>query len=396
MKKNILKFSLGIDVSKADLDCNLSYLTEELEVKVKASRKFKNTPVGISQLITWAKKHMKEADIPVIAVVEATGVYHENIAYSLDDNNFDVAIVLPNLAKKYIESLGYKSKNDKIDAKGLAYMGAERMLRKWERPSKALYMIRSLSRELSALQDKMTVTRNQIHALEHAYQKNTKTYNRLVAHLKFLQKQEVAIKKDIEKTLKKDEDLYAKVENIIAITGVGMNTVATIIGETNGFALIENAPQLVSYAGYDVVERQSGPKKGKTRISKKGNSNIRKALHFPAFNVVKYKVAPFKSFYDRLIENKKLKMVAYTAVQKKLLVIIYTLWKKNERFNPAYTYANDTNVDRERNTAGELKENSAPNQMDALHKITSCGQEASFDKNKDNELNTNHHAQEYT
>jgi hypothetical protein len=30
-------------------------------------------------------------------------------------------------------------------------------------------------------------------------------------------------------------------------------------------------------------------------------------------------------------------MKAYTAVQKKLLVLIYTLWNKNEAFDPYYS-----------------------------------------------------------
>ena len=36
-----------------------------------------------------------------------------------------------------MEPLGYKSKNDTIDARGLARMGAERSLPLWKRPSKA-------------------------------------------------------------------------------------------------------------------------------------------------------------------------------------------------------------------------------------------------------------------
>ncbi|MEZ4892766.1 MAG: transposase [Saprospiraceae bacterium] len=40
--------------------------------------------------------------------------------------------------------------------------------------------------------------------------------------------------------------------------GVGLLTAVTVVSEANGFELIENKAQLVSYAGYDVVERQSG------------------------------------------------------------------------------------------------------------------------------------------
>ena len=79
MKKKILKFSLGIDVSKDKLDCNLSYINELQEVNVKARRIFNNTPAGIRDLIVWLKRHWIE-EVPLLVVLEATGVYHENIA----------------------------------------------------------------------------------------------------------------------------------------------------------------------------------------------------------------------------------------------------------------------------------------------------------------------------
>ena len=188
MKKRILKFSLGTDVSKEKLDCNLSYINELQEVKTKASRRFNNTPVGIRELIVWFKRHWKEV-APLIVVMEATGVYHENVAYSLDDIQVDIAVVLPNKSKKFMESLGFKSKNDAIDARGLAQMGAERSLPLWQRPSKSIYMLRSLCREHVSLQDKLTETRNQLHALDHAYMKNTRSYQRLESQLKFFKKQ---------------------------------------------------------------------------------------------------------------------------------------------------------------------------------------------------------------
>lgn len=110
----------------------------------------------------------------------------------------------------------------------------------------------------------------------------------------------------------------------------------TVVSETNGFTLIENGKQLVSYAGYDVVENQSGKRVGKTSISKKGNYRIRRILHLPSFNVVRFEGGLFKSFFDRLIDNGKKKMQAYVAVQKKLLVLMYTLWKNDTPYQPNY------------------------------------------------------------
>jgi hypothetical protein len=85
-----------------------------------------------------------------------------------------------------------------------------------------------------------------------------------------------------------------------------------------------------------VVEDQSGKHIGKTKISKKGNSHIRRILHMPAFNVVRYQVFPFVQLFNRTIPKHNVKMKSYVAVQKKLLTIIYSLWKSNKVFNENY------------------------------------------------------------
>ena len=120
------------------------------------------------------------------------------------------------------------------------------------------------------------------------------------------------------------------------VKGLGIVTVATIIAETNGFVLFTSRGQLISYAGYDVVEKQSGTSvKGRTRISKKGNKFIRRALHFPAITTVKYETH-FEHLFDRIVDRSGIKMKGYVAVQRKLLVLIYTLFKNNKPYDPNY------------------------------------------------------------
>jgi transposase len=138
----------------------------------------------------------------------------------------------------------------------------------------------------------------------------------------------------IEETLRKDPALLAKVEAINSIKGLGLISITTVIAETDGFALFENQAQLVSYSGYDVVKNQSGKRQGSTQISKKGNSRIRRILFMPAFSVVRYKVKPFSDLYDRVYRRTLVKMKAYVVVQRKLLILIYTLWKRGEKFDP--------------------------------------------------------------
>src|SRR5690606_31487449 len=89
-------------------------------------------------------------------------------------------------------------------------------------------------------------------------------------------------------------------------------------------------------AGYDEIENQSGKHVGKTKISKKGNSRIRRILYMPAFIAVQYEQKPFSDLYERVFERSKIPMKAYVAVQKKLLIMIYYLWKKNEKYDPNF------------------------------------------------------------
>ena len=67
-----------------------------------------------------------------------------------------------------------------------------------------------------------------------------------------------------------------------------------------------------------------------------GNNHIRRALHMPALNMVRYEQKPFLNLYEQIYERSKIKMKGYTAIQKKLLIIIYTLWKNEQVYNPNY------------------------------------------------------------
>ena len=268
--------------------------------------------------------------------MEATGVYYERCALFLQQEGLRISVVLPTKAKRYLQSLGLKSKNDKIDAEGLARMGAEQQLKEWSASSQQMYGLRLLTRQHEDMQKSITFFSNQLHAITHGmynFENIENRYRETIAHLQELLKQ---VEAAISETIKADADLKQKVELLSSIKGVGQLSAATIIAETNGFALFENQKQLESYAGYDVVENQSGNHVGRTKISKKGNSHIRRILYMPALNLVTYKVNPFINLYNRVYTKTNIKMKGYVAVQRKLLVMLYTLYKSNQKFNDQY------------------------------------------------------------
>ena len=115
-----LKYAVGLDVSSKKIDACMSIIDEKQRVVVKSSTQITNTRKGFENLVQWIIKHKKE-DIPVVICMEATGIYHENCALYLFERNYRVSIILPNKAKKYLEAIGLKSKNDSIDAKSMCF-----------------------------------------------------------------------------------------------------------------------------------------------------------------------------------------------------------------------------------------------------------------------------------
>ncbi len=329
----MVKYSLGIDMSFKSFHACLTAIGHDQQVKVKASTTFSNNEEGFKLLINWINKHYKQKDLPLVIVMEATGVYYERCALTLFLAGYKVSVVLPNVAKKFLGSLGQKSKNDKIDAKGLSRMGAERRLEEWRPMDDFFYILRSYTRQHESLQQTKTILNNQKHAVENQSHCNELVHKQLEQLIETIEDQLKELSKAIAGHIDSNKEVSERVKGICKIKGVGILTVSVIIAETNGFALFKNIPQVISYAGYDIIEDQSGKHVGKTKISKHGNGHIRRALHMPALQAGNWEGSVFENLRQRIFERTKIKMKAYTAVQKKLLATIYTLWKKNEEFD---------------------------------------------------------------
>jgi transposase len=268
--------------------------------------------------------------------MEATGVYYERLAHHLHNLKQVVHVVLPNTSKHYFSSLNVKTKTDALDAKILSRFGVERKHKTWQPPSPLLLELRNLTRYYVQLQETKTALNNIKHSKEAAHEVQSVILKSNRSLIRSIDKQIDICKANIEKLIANEAGLNSKVKKLLTIKGVGLITVATIIAETLGFEHFHSIRQVVSYAGYDVVERQSGTSiKGKNRISKKGNRYIRNILYFPA--MVSSRFNPeLKRTYLRIIQNKPSKMVGQVAIQRKLLALIYTLWKNDSEYIEGY------------------------------------------------------------
>ncbi len=273
----ILKQVAGIDVAQKELVVSLGRLDHELSLEIFDYKVFANDQKGFKELVRWGRKQAGN-NIKIRYVMEATGVYHEALAYYLTENNSEVSIVLPNKISNYFRTLDVNTITDKTASEAITRFGLERQLEVWQKPKKVFRELKQLTRERNQLIADRTVLKNQLHAENAEAFPNRRSIDRVNKRIRLIDKQDLEIKAEIAAIVKKDQELAKKIDTMTTIPGVGQLTAVIVLAETNGFELIKSKKQLVSYSGLDVKLKDSGTSvKGKPRISKKGNRHLRKA-----------------------------------------------------------------------------------------------------------------------
>ncbi len=340
--EKIIRQSVGIDVSLKTLDVTFGKMSESMDVYLLFQCSFKNTEAGFDKLLQTMKDKL-DAKIPVRFVMEATGVYHEKLAYYLHKMGCSISIILPNKISSFIRTLTIKTINDKTCSEAIARFGLERKLDDWNPPKESYKKLRQLTRERDQLVLERAAIKNQLHAEEREADPNTKTMNRLKQRIKFLNKQEAEIKADIERVVVKNPEINIEIGHITSVPGVGRLTAVILLAETNGFELIRNKKQLVSYAGLDVKEKQSGTSiRGVTKISKKGNTHLRKAMYLPAMTSIRNN-ENHKEIFIRIVQKHGIKKKALVAIQRRLLELCFVLYRNKTFYEPGFEYNKKTN-----------------------------------------------------
>ncbi len=87
---DISKDTFTVCVCRRDLS-GKEYLSETVD--------FKNLKTGFNQLVKWSRK-ITDSSIETLFVMEATGIYYENLAHHLHRLNLPVSVLLPNKVKQ--------------------------------------------------------------------------------------------------------------------------------------------------------------------------------------------------------------------------------------------------------------------------------------------------------
>jgi transposase len=113
-------------------------------------------------------------------------------------------------------------------------------------------------------------------------------------------------------------------EFLMSVKGVGAMTAAVILAETGGLAQYSCAAAVLKLAGLNLYQNSSGQYQSGRRISKRGRSQLRRALYMVAVQHAK-RGWPLQPYYAALVARGKPKNVALTAVCCRLVRLLYAL-----------------------------------------------------------------------
>lgn len=328
---------VGIDIAKSTFMACLSML--DAEGCSTSPIEFTNDRHGFNQFVRWTRKESLKG-YPLCFVMEPTGVYYEALAMHLTKLGMTVHVVPANRVRDFAKYEGYKTKTDKIDAYILSMLGCEnRKLKNWAAPDEQFASIRSLCRLRTSLVKHSTMLKNRLGALTVSSFSDKKTVRICSAALDDIDKNIYKAETEIRNLIDKSEQFKEAVRLSTTIPGIGQTTASAILAEVGCFANFNNHRQVVSFAGLDVVARQSGPQDPKRHISKKGNSTIRSMLYICAMSAIRFN-PKMREFYDRIKKSNPSGKVALVAVMRKLLILMYSVCKSKKPYYPEHSTKN--------------------------------------------------------
>lgn len=304
---------VGIDVSKARLDCALTGSDESWAVD--------NTSDGITQLV----ERITEIR-PALVVMEATGGFEVPAAAALAAAQLPVVIANPRQVRDFARSTGQLAKTDAIDARILALFA--RRVRPQVRPlpdedARALDAIVGRRRQIIGM---ITAEKNRLGFALPAVHKS------IEQHIRWLERQLDRVDSDLDGLIRKSPVWKAKHNLLRDVPGVGPNLARTLIAELPELGRLSNK-QIAALVGVAPLARDSGLFRGK-RMVWGGRASVRSALFMSILSATKYNPV-IRVFYQRLRAQGKPPKVAMVACMRKLLTILNAMVRDNRPWDPS-------------------------------------------------------------
>jgi transposase len=297
----------GIDVSKDTLDIATS---DEITTQIP------NTRDGISQWLASLPDGSKIA-------LESTGRYHEAVLDLALGAGFDVYMVNGHQLHHYRQAVGPRAKTDTHDAQLLRrYLcheyGHLTSVNPLNDQQKRLWQLLKRRAMLIKMRTQLTLPMKGDAELQSISQGIVSELN-------------LAIKKveQLMFALAKAQHWESDIQHCRSVPGIGpINALALVTCFHRG--TFQRVDQFIAYLGLDVRVRDSGRMRGKRKLTKRGEPEMRRLLYMAAWSFARN--PKFRPLYEQMRSRGLSSTAANTAMARKLARIAFALLKKGEDF----------------------------------------------------------------
>jgi len=323
--------AIGIDVSKATLEV----------VGLESDQVWQVTIENGEAAIEALARGLHTCGYPHKVVCEATGHYHLLLGLVFSRYGLDLRIVNPLQSSKHQKSRVRKTKTDAVDAYTLATMClTERDLPAAAQLESRAVLIRLKQGQLHALEKQLQRMKRSLSTYTGTYAQlgleagaSATSLHQVVTDLEAARRQ---LQRELETLLAEQVPGNDELERLRQLPGYS-NLVTGLVGTVFDRGA-KSDKSWVAYAGLDVSVRESGTWRGRGRLTKRGNSYLRKRLYCAAWGAMMH-YDEVRHYYDRLKEAGRNHVEALCIIARKLLRIAYAILVKGKEYDPKIAFA---------------------------------------------------------
>ena len=259
--------------------------------------------------------------------MESTGDYHELLATMAQKAGLQVFVINPRDLRRYAEGVGRRGKTDRTDAEVIArYVEREHAeLHAYLAPSKAQ---RTLQR-LIARRATLVKTRGSIVQSLRGMSSLQRETSALIARLDRLIEQLESL---MQQALKRMPHAHRTAQHIATVPGFGTLS-STCLAHSFTRLPYGNGDAVIAGTGLDPRPADSGQKRGRRRLSKRGPAEQRRLLFNCGRSAARMKI--WRPYYQAQLAKGLSATAATIILARKMVRIAFALHKQGGPFDPA-------------------------------------------------------------
>jgi transposase len=302
---------IGVDVAKA-----------ELVMSAFGQQSTQCIPNSAESIEAW----LDGLPAGSLIAMESTGAYHQVLARRAHQRGMVVYVLNARDVYFYSQGLGSRAKTDRVDAKVIARYVAEhhRQLHPWQPGSSERTEVEELLRRRALLVAKRDAVRQTLRGCASMKDELAALIGAFDATLK-------ALDGRVQQLIAADEQLAKSQQRIQTVVGFGPQASALLAVLLSRIAF-RSADALVAYSGMDLRANDSGRKRGKRVLSKRGAPSLRRQWYLSGLSASRSKAC--KPIYEALRARGLSSTEVFLILGRKLLRIAYAVWKTGRPFDP--------------------------------------------------------------